>query len=692
MDLTKQGRRTIVMCVALSAVTLAAYWPVTGAGFINFDDQDYVVNNPHVTGGLRWSNVAWAFETGHVANWHPLTWLSHIVDCQLYGLRARGHHVTSLVLHVVNTLLLFGLLRGMWKSRVPGLESKVSAQVTWRCFFVAALFAVHPLHVESVAWVAERKDVLSGMFFLLTLWAYCRHVEIRRPKSEGRKGKAQGGGGEYPTEERGEHPTSNIQHPTSNEEPRAPRTTSYLLSLLFFALGLMSKPMLVTVPFILLLLDYWPLARLRWHSLESKVSSPESTEAATRTTHHAPRTTGDARKSQIVDRILEKLPFFALSAASCLVTFLVQRGAGAVVNIGDWPFDYRICNALVSYVRYLSRTAWPAGLAVFYPPPVEWPLEWVVGSGAALAVGSALAVWLARRAPWFTVGWFWYLGMLVPVIGLVQVGSQSMADRYTYLPLIGIFIIVVWGAGSLGSRVLGLESQVSSLKSRVSRVESQGFRLKTLDFGLKTVLASAAVLACGWLTHRQAEFWTSSQRLFEHALAVTSDNFVAHDALGAVFMTRGDAATAEPHFAEAVRLRPYDAEARASLAAALTALHRAPEAVEQYEEALKLRADMADALNNLAWILAANPDPGVRNGPKAVELAERACKLTDYKRPMLVGTLAAAYAEAGRFNEAVRMAQRAEKLAEQDRQPEIAARNRELLELYRAGKAYREER
>ena len=349
-----------------------------------------------------------------------------------------------------------------------------------------------------------------------------------------------------------------------------------------------------------------------------------------------------------------------------MVTFVVQRGEGAVVSLNELPLGFRLSNVLISYVRYVLKMLWPVNLAIFYPPPAEWPLGWVLGAALVLAGVTAAALLWARKAPWFVVGWFWYLGTLVPVIGIVQVGNQSMADRYSYIPLIGLFVAIAWSAAAAVARWPGVRSWVAAG-------------------------AVASLLACAGLTWRQAGYWRSSTSLFEHALAVTRDNYVAHYNIASVFIAAGDPAGAEPHVAEAVRLKPYDADARYSLGVTLAALHKTPEAIAQYREALKLRPDFPEVLNNLAWILAASADPQVRNGPEAVLLAERACKLTDYKKPLLVGTLAAAYAEAGRFPEAVVTAEKALSLAEQGNQPDVAARNRALLERYQAGRPARDE-
>jgi Flp pilus assembly protein TadD len=413
----------------------------------------------------------------------------------------------------------------------------------------------------------------------------------------------------------------------------------------------MSKPMLVTVPFVLLLLDFWPLGRLQLSTLSSQ---PSTTPSPLNTQH-----------STLNTLLIEKLPFLALSAASCIVTFLIQRRGGAVASLELLTPGFRISNALISYVRYALKMVWPANLAVFYPAPDAWPAEWVAGAALVLAAVSALALYWARKAPWFAFGWFWYLGTLVPVIGILQVGHQAMADRYSYLPLIGLFVAIAWGGAAAAARWPKIR-------------------------GWLAAGALAVLVVCGGLTWRQAGYWRSSASLFEHALAVTRDNFVAHNNLGAALMERGDVEGAERHFVETLRVKPYDPEAHFCLAAALTSQRKTAQAIPEYREALRLLPNYPDALNNLAWILAANPDPRLRNGREAVDLAERACQLTEYKQPLLVGTLAAAYAEAGRFTKAVATAEKARTLAEQTHQPDVAARNRALLELYRSGRPARD--
>ena len=797
----------LLLCVLLALLTAAVYWPVAKLGFINFDDPDYVVGNPRVQAGLTIESIKWAFTSMYASNWHPLTWLSHMLDCQLYHLKPAGHHLTNLFFHIANSLLLFGLLK-----RLTG--------AFWRSAFVAALFALHPLHVESVAWVSERKDVLSAFFFMLTLWAYVGYAqkpeggdlksEVRNPKAEGNPKLEIRKAADKPPELASDtrlH-ASRTTHHASRFTPRA--SIFYLLSLFFFALGLMSKPMVVTLPFVLLLLDFWPLRR--W-GLK----------------------TADSGLKDLFRLVLEKAPFFALSAISCVLTYLVQQACGAMTSLEKGPIALRLANALVAYVCYLGKTFWPTKLAVLYPY-VRFDLDsWQVVGAALLLLAITTGVLIARRQqPYLLVGWLWFLGMLVPVIGLVQVGKQSLADRYTYLPHIGLFIGVAWGAAAIVSHL------------RRARL-------------LSAVAATLILAGCAILTARQLSRWRDTRTLFQYTADVTSRNYVAyaviandlveqrkfpeaiewcrksleiapnyaeaHNTLGNIYANQenydeaiahlraaeadrtyadprvglGDVLVKQGKFAEAeakcrealrlapmhlpamfclatalhsqgkldeaadyyrrilalnpnlftphrllgnilvaqgkpdeaitqlllaLKIRPEDGDTRTVLAMALLAKNRTdeaaaqfreaarlqstnalanyhlalihqerkeiPAAIERFQLALKAQPDWPESLNNLAWILAANPDAKVRNGAEAVKLAERACRLTDYREPLLVGTLAAAYAEAGRFPEAVSSAEKARELALAAGQKEIAQKNQELLELYRSGRAYHE--
>lgn len=392
--------RTFVVIMFLVVSAAGAYWGVKDNEFVNYDDDEYVTQNSHVQAGLTSEGIVWAFTTTHAANWHPLTWLSHMFDYQLFGPNPQGHHLTSLLLHILNSILLFLVLRRM-------------TDALWQSAFVAVLFALHPLHVESVAWVAERKDILSTFFWILTMWAYVRYVE-------------------------------------------RPGSTRYLMVALPLALGLMAKPMLVTLPFVLLLLDIWPLGR---------IDLSEYGDASRDKRDKRPRT------GIVLMRLAkEKIPLFALVAASCLVTFAAQRSGGAVQPMESLPFMDRVVNAIVSYFLYIEKMVWPTDMAFFYPYPVHTlPLWQPLGAGLLLLVITVLVIRTARRKPFLLVGWFWYLGTLIPVIGLVQVGGQAMADRYTYVPYIGLFMVVAWGVpASLGSGAPGNSSSrlVQPLLSR----------------------------------------------------------------------------------------------------------------------------------------------------------------------------------------------------------------------------------
>ena len=406
----KRDSRSVFLCVLLTVATVGVYWLVCHCEFLNFDDPDYVTENFMVRRGFCLDGRRWAFSTGHASNWHPLTWLSHMLDCQFFGLKPAAHHATNLLFHTLNSLLIFGLLK-----RMTG--------ALCRSAFVAALFALHPIHVESVAWVSQRKDVLSTCFGLLAIWAYAAYAA--KSKVQSLESKVTGGPAT-------QHATRNTHH--------ASRLTFhvsrlYLLALLLFACSLMSKPMLVTLPFVLLLLDYWPLGRL------SLPFQHAGTQHATRSTHHV---TPQRSRSPSLRLILEKLPFLALSLASCVVTVLAQRRGGALSELTAASIGPRFANAVVSYLRYLRKILWPDDLAVWYPP-ATWDYWQVSGAVLIILTVTFLTLWAAHRRPYLTVGWLWFAGSLIPVIGLVQVGGQSMADRYAYIPSVGFFIAVSWG-------------------------------------------------------------------------------------------------------------------------------------------------------------------------------------------------------------------------------------------------------
>ena len=532
--------RPRIVCVLLALVTLLIYLPVRHYSFVNLDDGKYVTENPMVQAGLTWAGVKYAFTSWYGDFWHPLTCLSHMLDCQLFGLNAGGHHLVSVLFHATNAVLLLLLLL-----RLTG--------AFWQSAFIAALFAWHPLHVESVAWVAERKDVLSTFFGLLTLMAYVRY--------------AQGVNSDMRQVTR----TSSIQSRVTCHASRY-----YWLTLLFFALRLMSKPMLVTLPFVMLLLDYWPLRRVTGDGWQ--VTGDKKSVGKLSTLNCTPNAFGAQ-----LSTILEKWPFFALAAASCVVTFVAQKRGEAVVSLGGYPLSSRIANAAVAYVKYLFNSVYPVNLAVIYPLPIySLPKEnpWVQVAGAIIVLAMiSWVIWRARRQrPYLLTGWLWYLGMLVPVVGLVQVGSQAMADRFTYLPLIGVFIGVVFGLGDLAKK-LRLEPMVMAS------------------------VAGVVLAGCLFATARQLRFWRDSETLFEHTLAVTKDNPIAQSNLGTALSEAGQPQEAAEHFGEALRLNPGYAPAHYNLGVALTQTGHLQEAMEHFREALRLNPDYARAHYNLGVAL-----------------------------------------------------------------------------------------
>lgn len=571
----------------LFLVTLLLYLPTCNHGFINYDDKDYVTENPHVLVGLNPANVQWAFTTFHASNWHPLTWISHMCDVSWWGLNARCHHAVNALLHALNSGLTFVLARRLLKS-------------DWMALFLAALFAVHPLRVESVAWISERKDLLAGLFGLLTLLAYVYYASV--PAGHNTKSK-----------------------------------WYYSLAFLFFTLGLLSKPMLVTWPALLLLLDFGPLRRIL----------------------------STARPAGIRFILLEKLPFVAFSLASCVVTLIAQNRGGAVASLVHVsPMD-RLANALVSYVRYIWKMCWPADLAVFYPEATKMPAHFVLGAGLLLASVTLLTWRERKRKPLLFFGWMWYLITLLPVIGIVQVGSQSMADRYSYLPTIGLLLA-------------GLPIAVTLLHK---------LRLPSV------VVATFGVLLLGtWLraTIIQAAYWKDSVSLFTHALKVTPPNYMSHYHLGNALIESGQAVEGMKHLREAAQLNPSFPNAYTSLAFAFGIQGDYIHAASNYWKALDIRPAFPEALNNLAWILATCPDKSVRNGNEAVRLAKQATELSP--EPQFLGTLAAAYAEANRFPEAVATAKRAADLARSLGLQKLAENNEQLRQVYETGTAYREVR
>ena len=545
-------RRDILICLLLVGITLGVYWPVGRFDFIRFDDvgpKGYVVDNPNIQAGITVESVYWAFTTTHAGNWHPITWLSHMLDYQLFGLNAAGHHWMNLGFHIANTLLVFIVLRemlafcgdGRWRLLEPpqpsanqtindatGTAKAPPARIVWCSAMVAVLFAIHPLHIQSVAWVSERKDVLSAFFFLLTLWAYASYAQKKA--------------------------TLNSQLSTLN----------YILAVVFFALGLMSKPMLVTLPAILLLLDFWPLGRM---TVVSRPLNPQPSTVQPSTLN-----------PQLSTLLFEKLPFVALSLASSIVTLWAQGKGRTIVDLNLVPLDARLENVLVSYVAYLGKIFWPANLSVFYPY-AEIHLWEVVGSALLLVGLSTICLWRIRSQPFLLVGWCWFVVMLLPVIGIVQVGLQSMADRYTYLPSIGLFLMVVWSMTCLES--------ISKL-----------WRAAIM------VIGAVLLLACVLDTRYQLRYWKNSIALFSHSIEVARENnWMAYWVLGNSFLESGNLEAAAKSYQSSIQIAPDIEEPHYELGYVLLRQNRFEEAEAQYREALRLNPTNADTHACLGFAL-----------------------------------------------------------------------------------------
>jgi tetratricopeptide (TPR) repeat protein len=699
------------VCIFLAAIIWGVFGQTLGHEFVNFDDDLYVYENPVVQKGLTWEGFRWALTYGYIGHWHPLTWISHMLDCRFYGLSPGGHHLTNVLLHTATAVLLFLVLR-----RMTGF--------LWRSAFVAAVFAIHPLRVESVAWVAERKDVLSAFFFMLTLGAYVRYVQ-RRSKVEGRESRARVVPALDPLVRRSEAKMARLW------------TLDYGLVVLFFALGLLSKNMLVTLPFVLLLLDFWPLGRV---------------------------TSGEWRVASILRLVWEKIPLLVLTVGSCVATALVPEKLTA----DTLPFGLRMENAVVSCVTYLWQMIHPSGLACVYPNPANYLPFWQVAGAVGLLLAISGAVWAFRQTrPWLMVGWLWYLGMMVPVIGMVQISYYAHADRYTYLPQIGLYLLLTWAAADLCA----------------------GWRHRRVVLGGGATVILVALIFCARV---QTSCWRNSESLWTHTLACTSDNFIAHNNLGIALIPKDQVDEAIVHYQKALQIKPDYAEAHNNLGNALlkkgsvdeaitqyqkalqinpnyaeahhnlgsallqkgsvdeaivhyqkalqinsgfaeahvnlgnallqkgsvdeaivhcqTALQIKPgfaeahvnlgnalrqkgsvdEAIVHYQKALQIKPDYVEVLNNLAWLLATCPDAHIRDGVRAVKYAGRACELTHYGVTLLVGTLAAAYAEAGRYDDAIATAQKACALATAAGEQDLLEKNQELLALYRAHQPYHE--
>jgi len=501
----------LLLSLLLLVVTLLVFHQVRGFEFVHYDDDVYVAGNGHVQAGLTPSSIAWAFSTTDAGFWHPLTWLSLMLDHELYGLNAGGYHGTNLIWHLLNTLLIFFVFL-----RMTG--------AVWRSAFLAALFALHPLHVESVAWIAERKDVLSTFFWLLTMAAYV--VYVRRP---GR--------------------------------------TRYLLLLLVFSLGLMAKPMLVTLPFCLLLMDFWPLGRTRFMTAAMPAEDRKDGEE------------GQPMPRGLWSLFAEKAPLFVLAFLAGLLVYYTEERAGVLSSFDAFPLSLRIAHAFVSYFLYLGKAVWPVNLAVFYPHPGAWPSLWVALAAGLLIACTILTVRWHRRFPYALTGWLWYLGTMAPLIGLVQLGTQGMADRYTYVPLTGIFLILAWGLPDILGR--------------------WKYRVAALSLGALIVLS-----LLGGLAWRQAGYWRDAETLFRQAVRVTDNNYLAHNNLGAALAREGKTGAALGQYRAALAIKPHYADAHFNMGQSLAASGRLAEAEQYYRKALKSKPSFAEAHNNLGIVLA----------------------------------------------------------------------------------------
>jgi protein O-mannosyl-transferase len=604
-------------CMMLALITFLVFLPAIKFDYINFDDSAYVFRNPNVSTGVSLQNILWAFSSLHggISYWHPLTWLSHQLDSQLFGTHPGGHHLTNIVIHGLNTVLLFLCLQ----------------QFTghlFRSFLVAAFFGLHPLHVESVAWISERKDLLCCLFWLLTLLAYYKYAN-------------------------------------------APNARRYGLVFLFCLLAMLSKPMAVTLPFTLLLLDFWPLKRIQLEKFT--LFSKEGFSVLWRC-------------------FLENAPLFFLSFLLAGLTFVAQKEVGAVASLTFLSIDDRIANALVGYLFYLEKLFWPQNLCLMYTHPFVWPPSRVCLAAVILSVITGAVLWNANRFPYLFLGWFWYLGTLIPVIGLVQVGSQAAADRYTYVPLTGIFIMLVWGARDLG-----------------------GARWK----GALFILAMVLLAACTMLTSKQLGYWKNTETVFQRVLKVDPGNGLAHGILGRERKVQGNYEEAILHYRIAVEKVPSEPLARVGLAETLTAqgefeealehfqiaarirpkseliqsqlgfvfhhLGDTPRAIHHYSRALELHPDFPMANHNLASILATDPNPQFRNGPRALQLAKNACRLTRFQSHESLSILAAAHAESGDFSAAIAAAERALQIARKQGNREAAEKIETDLCLFETG-------
>jgi tetratricopeptide (TPR) repeat protein len=628
---TFEKKQIPLIYLLLTAAVIIAFWQVNQCDFISYDDRDYITGNAHIQGGITPEAIGWAFTAGYAANWHPLTWMSHMLDVQLFGLNPHRHHLVNLLFHVLNTLLLFFVFNRMTKA-------------PWKSAFVAALFGLHPLHVESVAWVAERKDVLSTFFWMLTMAAYVRYAEHGGREAGSREQEAgrekHGARGREGGEERAEIGKflslfSSFRFPSP--------VFSYLAALIFFALGLMSKPMLVTLPFVLLLLDYWPLGRMQGEGSTQQEAGRAKNRSGEQVAGSAKRepapssvnkrgksgkkraeqgivkeeksADGKSRWELVRPLLLEKTPFFALAALSCIVTIVTQQKGGAVQSFEVFSLGVRVANALVSYIEYIAKTIWPNNLAVLYPHPGLPPLWQVFGAVMLLAAVTMTVIRMAGRFPCVAMGWLWFTGTLVPVIGIVQVGAQAMADRYTYIPLIGLFVIAAWGMPEL---------------------------LAKWRYRKEALLASSPlVLSCLVIvTWTQVGYWRTSISLYDHALKVTSRNHITYYNRAEVYQGLGNLRQAISDYDRTIEIYPKYADAYNNRGIAYRKLGNISQAISDYNKAIEVDPGNALAFYNLgfAYGMLGNYRQAIEDYSRAIE-ADPGIAESYYNRGLAYGQL-----------------------------------------------------
>jgi len=605
---------------ALAAATLVAYEPIRHNGFVSYDDASYITENPNVTGGISLQSVKWALTKSYAVNWHPLTWLSHMADCQLFGLNPTGHHLVSVAIHIANALLVFGIFRSL-------------GGAIWLSAFIAGVFALHPIQVESVAWAAERKTVLSGLFWLLTMAAYIRYA-------------------------------------------RGPRLSRYLLVLAVFGLCIMTKPVVVTLPFAMLLLDYWPLERIR---------GPSFAEA-----------TEDRQRASVKWLIIEIIPLLAMSAILSGVTFLAQRGGEIVPTLERLPLEYRAANMFLSYIKYIIKMIWPSGLAVCYPHPRAILSDAPVVICIILFILlTAVFIYAGRRRKYAAVGWLWYVGTLVPTIGLIQAGAQGMANRYMYIPMLGLLMIIGWAVRDF-----------TAGRPRAKKAAA--------------VMGVLVLLSLLILTRMQVRYWENSLTLFRHDIEVTKDNVLAENGYGCALSKLGLVDEAQKHLQNAVRISPAYSEARNNLASIYLRKGMLNEAIACFNEIIKRNEATADIYYNLAAAMEMqkkydeaikyyakslemnpeDPDANKRMGiallaagktNEAIGYAKRACELTGNKDAECLDALASGFAAAGKFDEAVRIAEKALNAAKISGRENLIVDIQKRIKLYEAGQPYREQ-